>query len=333
MLLSTSLLTFVECFDRIYAWKDRGESRQIGRSLDIRGTSAMSETAPAEINAAIGRRFQFSLWTMLVLVTGLSLLCSLVAWRATLGSLIAIPVVSIWWTIAALRAGRPRLAYYLVTPAMGAIVFLLLSTPIAPVSMGIVTNLSWREIDQHAWPFIWSMCLATLATAAIVRRRIRVRFANRLAVIGVGSVYLAAFIFPLFFLPILLTFGRAIAGIVLPAAGEQPWHVIAVGAAAVSPVVATTSLHVAAPAGVAFCYILRYIDPPENDLNETERLLVRIVDELQSEGHNKITHTDIFARAEADEKTLSPHLGHLRRLGILKWDGDTGFGHRRRSSA
>jgi hypothetical protein len=289
----------------------------------------MSETASPEIDAPAGQRFQFSLWTMLVLVTGLSILLSLVAWRASLGSLIAIPIVSIWWTITAIRAGRRRLAYYLVTPAMGTIVCLLLSTPLTPATMGMVRDHAWRPFGPHAWPCIWSMCLATLATAAILRHRIRMRFVNRLAMSGITCVYLAAAIFPIIFFPLTLTVG----GIVIPSIVLGPWSVpllaMPLAAVIISPVVATVSLHVAGPAGVAFCVILRYIDPPENDLNKSERRLVRIVDELQAEGFKMITHADVLSRAEGNVEMLPSHLSHLRQLGILQWDNDTGFRHKR----
>ncbi len=98
----------------------------------------MTEPDSPEIDIPAGRRFQFSLWTILVLVTGLSVLLSLVKWRASLGSLIAIPIVSIWWTLAAIRAGRRRLAYYLVTPALGTVVCLAFSTPLTPIAADII---------------------------------------------------------------------------------------------------------------------------------------------------------------------------------------------------
>lgn len=322
------LLTFVDCLDRIHARKDRGEFQRIGRSSSLRGTSVMSETASPEIDAPAGQRFQFSLWTMLVLVTGLSVIFSLVAWRASLGSMIAIPIVSIWWTIAAIRAGRRRLAYYLITPAMGAIICLLLSTPLTPATMGMVGDYTWRPFGLHAWISVLSMCLATLATAAILRRRIRVRFANRLAMTGIACVYLAALIYPIVFFPITLTVGGpAMRGLLLGSYSPS-LPGMAVIATIVSPVVATVSFHVAGPAGIAFCFILRCIDPPENDLNETERRLVRIVDELQAEGSKMITHADVLSRAKGNVETLPSHLSHLRQLGILQWDGDTGLRHK-----
>lgn len=266
-----------------------------------RAVAAMNETASPEIDAPTGQRFQFSLWTMLVLVTGLSVLLSLVAWRASLGSLIAIPIVSIWWTIAAIKAGRRRLAYYLVTPAMGVIICLMLSTPLTPVTMGMVTDNAWRPFGLYAWISVWSMCLATLAAAAILRRRIRARFATRLVMTGIASAYVAALVFPIFFLPITLIVGSAIVTSLLPGSVPLSWFGVAVVAAIISPVVATVSLHVAGPAGIAFCVILRYIDPPENDRNESERRLARIVDELQAEGSKMLTHADIVGRAEGDE--------------------------------
>ena len=51
------------------------------------------------------------------------------------------------------------------------------------------------------------MCLATMATAALWRRRIRERFVNRRVVTAVSCVYLAALIYPFIFFPITITVG------------------------------------------------------------------------------------------------------------------------------
>ena len=289
----------------------------------------MTELASPEIDIPAGRRFQFSLWTMLVLVTGLSVLLSLVAWRASLGSLIAIPVVSIWWTIAAIRAGRRRLAYYLVTPAMGVIICLLLSTPLTPLTPfteNFLRDYRPSGFGVDAWMSVWPMCLATLATAVISRRWIRVRSTTTLAMTGIASAYVAALVLGFCFLVIqgaTVIVSRGFSPLFL--LGLAVWAVIA---AILSLVLATLSLHVAGPAGIAFCFILRWIDPPENDLNEAERRLLRIVDELRAEGFEMITDTTIFSREEGDEETLASHLAHLEKLGILQWDHNAGLRHK-----
>ena len=209
---------------------------------------------------------------------------------------------------------------------MGAIVCLLLSTPLTPLTRGILADVF--DLNLPAWISIWSMCLAALAAAAILRRRIRVRFAKRLAMTGIVSVYLAASVFPVFFCLITSMVG----GLVMPGISLRPWSlpllVVIPFGAILSPVVATVSLHMAGPAGIAFSFILRYIDPPENDLSEAERRLVRIVDECRAEGCGMITQTDILERAEGDKMALALGLVHLRSLGILRWDGSTGFRHK-----
>ena len=112
------------------------------------------------------RRFQFSLATLLVFVTGICVTFSLVSWHSTYGLMAAILMVGSGWSFASMRAGYHRFAYTLATPAMGVAGHLVLIVPVAVVLRQSVWDL-WLHPAA-----ILLMSASTILAGALLRRSI-----------------------------------------------------------------------------------------------------------------------------------------------------------------
>ncbi|HUT12636.1 MAG TPA: hypothetical protein VMY42_19225, partial [Thermoguttaceae bacterium] len=111
--------------------------------------------------------FQFNMATGLRVVTGLSVILSLVTWQPVLGTMLSSLVVGSWWSRAAVRAGWRKLAYYLAAWAMGGIVFVVGCLPFT------ILVLLTAEPDSEALIPLLLMHLAWLITARLLRGKIR----------------------------------------------------------------------------------------------------------------------------------------------------------------
>jgi len=220
------------------------------RGVDETGLQVtLVDAGPQRKRYARTGRFQFSLATALVVVTGVCVALSLVLWHWTFGLMAAILLVGGGWAAAARRAGYRKLAYCLAASALGVIAHLVLA--------GLFFTFSGPQFVDEVWfgplPVLW-MSMST-AVAAILIRRLR----SEPVLAGVAGVYLTAMILPLFvaafalFLPM------------IPGVGEVPTpeegFFIAVMGLIGGAFVATITLPVTWPTGILFCVILRRIDP------------------------------------------------------------------------
>jgi hypothetical protein len=196
-------------------------------------------TSPAQFSS--GSRFQFSLASLFVFVTGTCVALSLVRWHATFGLLAAILIVAGGWSLAARRAGYYRLAYTLASTALGAVGHLALVVPMA-LMLG---NEIWRIWFHPAAVLL--MTASTVLTAAILRRAI---LAPRASVgIAFGSMYLASVLFP------------CVWGVGLLAMEPQAGLVIISFGSIAGPVLATLTIPITLPLSLACCWILQAVDP------------------------------------------------------------------------
>jgi hypothetical protein len=213
----------------------------------------MSEPAPSS-SSADRRPFQFSLAAAFAVVTGLCIILSLVVWDPNRGSALAILTVGSFWSLAAVRSGYRRLAYHLASVSLGMFAYGLLYLPISPSTREVLA--AWE-----AWPH-WkpavTMCLVTCLVALVLRPWIRRSGRVRPAVLGLVAVFLTATLFgygcfvpPFSPLPVV---GTMSVGDYLSVLPLIPVLALIIGA---------MSLHVAWPAAILFCVLLRWIDPEQ----------------------------------------------------------------------
>jgi len=203
-------------------------------------------------------RFQFSLATALVVVTGVCVGLSLVLCHLTFGLMAAILLVGSGWAAAARGAGYRKLAYCLAASALGVIAHLVLAGLFFalsdPISFFVGETTFLGTVWLRPLPILW-MSMST-AVAAMLIRRLRIVPAWA----GLVGVYLTAMIFPVFWGAFTL-FSAAI-----PSAGGQTFapeegFEIALLGLVFGEIVATFTLPVTWPTGILFCVILRRIDP------------------------------------------------------------------------
>jgi hypothetical protein len=216
------------------------------------------DTGPQRERYARTGRFQFSLATALIVVTGVCVALSLVLWHWTFGLMAAILLVGSGWSAAARRAGYRKLAYCLAASALGVIAHLVLAGLFFAVSDPLSLLVGESTFLGTVWlrplPILW-MSMST-AVAAMLIRRLRIVPAWA----GLVGVYLTAMIFPVFWGAFTL-FSAAI-----PSAGPQTFAPedgfgIALLGLVFGAFVATFTLPVTWPTGILFCVILRRIDP------------------------------------------------------------------------
>ena len=217
----------------------------------------MSESPPSS-SSADRRPFQFSLAAAFAVVTGLCIILSLVVWNPNVGTALAIPTVGGFWALAAVRSGYRRLAYHLVCLPLGVVAYGLLSLPVSPVTRELLLAWDTSFSRQTTWP-LWQpvvmMCLATCVAALALRRWIRRPGRVRPAVLGLAAIFLTATLFGLcYMIPPLSRFHLG---------GATPLTIVwlAVMIPVFGIMVGGMSLHVAWPAAILFCLLLRWIDP------------------------------------------------------------------------
>jgi hypothetical protein len=196
-------------------------------------------------------RFQFSLATALVVVTGVSVALSLVMWHSTFGLMAAIVLVGGGWAAAARRAGYRKLAYFLAASAMGVIAHLVLGGPLVLFGRPGLP----RDVWFLPLPVLWMFMSATAAATLI--RRLR----DVPALAGVAGVYLTAMIFPESWAAFTL-----LSHVIPLGARQLPPPDDAFVIALLGPVggafLATITAPLTWPTATLFCVILRWIDPP-----------------------------------------------------------------------
>jgi hypothetical protein len=210
----------------------------------------MSESPPSS-STADRRPFQFSLAAAFSVVTGLCIVLSLVVWNPNVGSVLAILTVGSFWTLAAVRSRYRRLAYHLASVPLGVIGYGLLYLPISPATHEVLST--WKTWPH--WQPAVMMCLATSVAALALRRWIRRPGRIRPAVLSLLAIFLTASVFGLCY--VLPPFSHTYLG------GDRTLAIVYLPVLILmcGIMVTVVSLHVAWPAAILFCVLLRWIDP------------------------------------------------------------------------
>ncbi len=266
------------------------------------------------------KRFQFSMATGLIVVSGFCVVFSLTAWHPLFGGMASSLIVGTWWTYAAVRAGHRRLAYYLAAWPMGVVAFVVGCWPAL-----LEIHFSDYFAGQSSLMFLGFqvvMCLAFLLSIFFLRHRIR--RPGSVVVPGIQCVYATAALFVVlagfFAMAVEVASGRQGLVSILRTA-----PVIVFFATAFSPVWATIVGPVAFPIGVAFCKILRRIDPEKIGQDDTDRAILRIVDIWQAVKEGPLGIVPIAERLGTDWQTAATDLKALCDLGILEYKKETGY--------
>lgn len=201
--------------------------------------------------------FQFSLATLLVFVTGVSVAFSLVRWSSPYGLMAAIPIVSIGWSFAAVRAKHRRLAYTLATPILGLIGHLVLALPMSLLLNAPPLESGWFN------PFaVVLMSLSATLAATILRRRILASGPRASFGTVILAIYATAAAFPIIWGVALMGLGLLRALWLHDVEDLTTGVLLALSGPFVGPVIATLSLPLTIPLSMFGCYLLRRIDPP-----------------------------------------------------------------------
>ncbi len=265
------------------------------------------------------RRFQFSMATMLIVVSGLSVVLSLTVWQPLFGGMASSLIVGTWWTHAAVRADHRRLAYYLAAWPMGTVASMV---GCWPVLAGLLFDDAFPRESSLLYPVgLGIMCLAYLLAVLILRRKIR--NLRSLVTMGIFSVYLTAALFIVLgcFWGVAVDVARG-QFVVLQLLTDLP---ILIGAVFLSMVWATIVAPVAFPIGVAFCKILQRIDPEKIGQDYTDQTILRIVDIWQAVKEGPLDIEQIAERMDTDWQTAATYLKALCDLGILEYKKETGY--------
>ena len=270
------------------------------------------------------KRFQFSMATGLIVVSGLSVVFSLTVWQPLFGGMTSSLIVGTWWTHAAVRAGHRRLAYYLAAWPMGTVVFAVGCCPTF-VLLFIEEFSEWHS-GLLFLTALAIMCIAYLLTILLLRRMIR--HPRSFAKAGILSVYLAAALFV-----VLLSLCTEAAKIVRggPAPTGSVHGVPMIPGVVYSVIWSTIVFPVAWPVGIAFSKILQGIDPGEIILTEMHWSILRIVDRWQVERDGPLEVEQVAERRDIRRRTAAARLYELHHLGILEYKKETGY-HRDGSS-
>lgn len=189
------------------------------------------------------RRFQFSLASLLVFVTGICVTFSLVRWHSTYGLMAAILIVGSGWSFASMRAGHHRLAYTLATPAIGVAGHAALIGPVAVVIRQSVWDLWFHPAA------ILLMSASAILAAALLRRSILAPGPKVSTGRAIGGIYMTAALFPLIWGAAVMTMQPGVGAL------------IAVIGLFLSPFFASLTLPISLPLALAGCWILRKLDP------------------------------------------------------------------------
>jgi hypothetical protein len=197
------------------------------------------------------RPLQFSIATVMVFVTGLSVILSLTTWQPAGGAMLSNFVVGAWWSRLAFRAERRKLAYYLAAWPMGVVVCAIFVG-------GLPAAISASEWEFGVMSLTVS-CIASLMTVRFLRKQIRT--SSEHVAVSLGAVYLtAALIVSLsfLFLGAYEVFTQVASVSVVDTISYLSGWLLAM---IVTAIVATVSLPLSWPLSFLFCHILRTIDP------------------------------------------------------------------------
>ena len=262
--------------------------------------------------------FQFNMATGLRVVTGLSVILSLVTWQPVLGTMLSSLVVGSWWSRAAVRAGWRKLAYYLAAWAMGGIVFVVGCLPFT------ILVLLTAEPDSEALIPLLLMHLAWLITARLLRGKIRRSEQDYSAGLVFLTVYTTSAVFT-----VLFSIGGAIYWAVTGYGSlEILWSAIAASLLGqiFSVIWATVLMPVAWPVALGLCAILRRVDPEPPGTSSRRKAewaavrpaVSRNVDTWWPDVDGPLQAEKLARRLCIDPETAAEQLEILCRLEILE---------------
>lgn len=232
------------------------------------------------------RRFQFGLGAALVVMTGTSIVLSLMSCSVVLGVAVAMPAVGVWWTVLAIRAGCRRLAYYLASALFGGatlfvIVFLCCSfIVILTIGERLPLGDLGDVLDEEMSLLLLSGTLAVFFCACVMRRRIRDPRVRSLLGTSVGCVFLTALVWNVLATLFLAGYDVVVRGAAVPVDDALKNMVLLVGRAVVC---ATLALPFMGPYAICACVTLRAIDPLGWNLAGKERVVFDAVVQLARE--------------------------------------------------
>ena len=272
--------------------------------------------------------YQFSLRATLGIMTAVQVCVALLTWDRDVGSLLSILLVGSCCLVAAVKAGRLRLAYALAAWVTGAAFYLVLSLPISPASYEFLQACKyWPEFTC-----VVAMCTATAAASMLLERPITKAGGRHPVLVGLALTYVTVLAYPAAWIGVAVLFrptlGPPVSWPSVTTGGSPTFagHCIeAVYAIPFSVIITTLSLHVAAGVGIAGAYLLRWIAVAGADVPQAERSTLQAVEELQGEGRDPIRCYHVAQRIGCDAATVFERLQHLWEFHRLTWSPLHGY--------
>ncbi len=267
----------------------------------------------------MANRLQFGLPALFALTTGLAVALGLIRWNATVGSLLSITLVGGGWSWGACRSGHRRLAYFLMTPVLGVVAYLVLSLPLTPATFFVLWGFSgtWPRLSE-----MLCMCAASSLTAWLLRRRIRRPVTGNGGATAAMAAYLGTLAYGWAFLAgcaFRYAVGVDVAGFVA----------MAIIMLLICPVITTFSLHIAWPMAFLFVRLLREVDPLERELNDSEREVVEGLRALARRPlgrYHRLNHDDVAEHLDRESADVRRDLERLVQLRAI--DDSPLYGYR-----
>jgi len=233
------------------------------------------------------------------------------------------------WAALALRTRHPETAYCAAAVAAGSLVYGALWLPISPLSQEFVRGAQTHDRlgDLLAVVIPGALSMAMLAGARVLRRWIRIPGGRALLWLVVcwlflGGVIAGSLILATGFAWETLSPNPEIVASRPPRPHSLPEAILACGAGLVIGAVAGGAMavgcaHGVAPILVLTVLLLRWIDPPANDLNEPEWTVVQAVWRLQCAGDSAIGGPQIAESLGWEPSDVLAQLWRPVALGVV----------------
>ncbi len=263
------------------------------------------------------RRFQFGLKTALVVMTGTSVILSLTSCSIELGALVAIPLVGVWWTVLAIRAGHRGVAYHLASVLLGEATAFFATFTLFWATDSPISLIEW---DPQLFVVLLSGTTAIFLCAALMRRKIRRPGTRAVVNVGVVCAYLASLAWvclaALFFVVLeVVQGGGGLMGDLL----EGAVYLLAGTTFAVS-----LTLPFVGGYATGACAILRAIHPLGSDLTDEERAVFEAIVQLRWEERPPVVE-EILARTGLAPERAEEVLERLLQKRLLRHWGAKGY--------
>lgn len=270
-------------------------------------------------------RWQFSLLSLLIVMTGVSLALGAATLHPEFGPVAGISLLCGSTAAAAVMSRHRRLAYYLTLVAMGGLFYCLLRLPISPCSSALFHTcdaLCQRTSTWFLLPFLMTV-ISIGVVATTLRRWIRRAEKQSLIVQSLVMTFVSGAIF----LPaLMLVFSDNPFAQVLR---EPDWVFIIKAlmllvtmtfAILMGGTGAMLSGHVMVPLWALTIALLRRIEPVGTELTEDDWRMLAAIASLRAEGKSQAA--GIAERLGIDFGELQRRLDRLARLGVVEVDLD-----------